>query len=1501
MKHKKMMKKVLSLILCLTLLFPEVPVRAEGETEGDTGEWENTSSEEGYGLKDPRLIRTGWDEFYEYDTIWFGSYVQDDITGEQKNSIRWRVLDVSGNEALLISDSILDVQPFHDVEDRAETMEVWWHDSTLRSWLNGYGEAENSAGKDYSGEGDSFITKAFTTVEREALIPDTQKAESGYCGLLKKELSEPDTLDKVGLIGPAEINEKSYCLFNKNGGPSNLGMRQKASNYVLAQSRGLLRYWLRMMYNRGWTEDCTIEYTEQFGKGYYVHDAESSQKHNDFIYYKNEAHGVVARIRLDLSQTDLWSYAGTTTNEGLDDFSDAAPMPVCVDYSRQVLPATEGLKLSDDGMTALSYEGESYVVVIPEGVEELDPDFYLNSVEICYLHLPSTLKSIPDECFRYEKRGKKKGDSDLTYVRFNDPSKSQLKTIGEYAFYDQQLFEILLPEGLEEIKAHAFDDGFRDVNGTIGSVGNHTNMNFPDGLKTIGENAFKNVEIQYFRFGSGLENLGKGAFLYSDIVTVDLSRCKKLKTIPEDCFRCSELNAGLLNVVLNDGLEEIGAGAFAVAGNDSKPIRIVVPDSVKSIGDEAFAGGSIEKLILPETLDYFGEHVISLAGSLHYLRLPKNLTKIDGIFRKLSYEDTIPRILVCEGDVSEVIWGGAAGNTYIPQYIIYGKAGTALEETARENNLTFYDCTKNPPPGDYEIRITERDLNVVADGDALCSYDENVLRLMGKGTYKISMKEGVSSTTDCIVIGSDCTVELDNVDIRTDSKKDYGIADWTYGGFAGIWIPTNSSAKVTILFKGTNTIKGSGSLIGIMKYSRNSAGQLTLKAASGTDADVISCNGIGYDDLSGNRPQDEYGNHYYHSHNITIESGTVKSSFGNCGSSNFQINGGVLETDSLGNLKVNGGTVKVKNGVDHFSKVRINDGDVSLTTIESESKIEMYGGRLNIKDYSHMDGELEYHGGYVFSGEEQIYPSPTPTGGDKKQVTSISLNKSELKLKAGESEKLTATIVPEDAEDKSVEWSSDNTSVATVDVSGNVIAVAEGTAKIKVTAKDGSGVSASCTVTVEKDGKDEPAPSPAAPIPGGEGATDPQPAITGEAEQSLLLVKGQKFALAQKDWNSSDKTVVAVSKGNVTVKKAGTAVLSRGKDAGKQEINVTAVDFPIGKADKTIKLFVGNNGMVTKLTELLDEYNEGKDASAQLAATYQSMAPDVATINEAGELMAVSKGKAVINAYVNGVVYKFTVKVADVDTTKPPFGDGEISIWAEPMQSYRIKAAGFNAKKAKYSSESENAIPENALKKGIAYEDDVVRITKAGKLTAIGVGETTITTSGGGKDFSFTVNVREPVRKSLHLNVKGNKTLKMYGTKGKLDWKAYDPEDLSKEISGVVAIKGNKITGGAVGKAVLKAEYEGFTYLVDVYVEDPSLKIEGELKGKPASAKWETTPGQTLTIVQTGVYQEVLFTSNKSSVAFVDEEGVIHARSKGNAKITAKVNGKRLTINVTVK
>ncbi|MBQ9465663.1 MAG: Ig-like domain-containing protein [Muribaculaceae bacterium] len=80
-------------------------------------------------------------------------------------------------------------------------------------------------------------------------------------------------------------------------------------------------------------------------------------------------------------------------------------------------------------------------------------------------------------------------------------------------------------------------------------------------------------------------------------------------------------------------------------------------------------------------------------------------------------------------------------------------------------------------------------------------------------------------------------------------------------------------------------------------------------------------------------------------------------------------------------------------------------------------------------------------------------------------ATSIEINNSELALNIGETITLTATVLPEDATDKSVTWTSDNESVATV-ADGVVTAIAAGTATITATTADGSNLSASCTVNV---------------------------------------------------------------------------------------------------------------------------------------------------------------------------------------------------------------------------------------------------------------------------------------------------------------------------------------------------------------------------------------------------------------------------------------------------
>ena len=80
-------------------------------------------------------------------------------------------------------------------------------------------------------------------------------------------------------------------------------------------------------------------------------------------------------------------------------------------------------------------------------------------------------------------------------------------------------------------------------------------------------------------------------------------------------------------------------------------------------------------------------------------------------------------------------------------------------------------------------------------------------------------------------------------------------------------------------------------------------------------------------------------------------------------------------------------------------------------------------------------------------------------------VTSITLNQTTASLKKGETLTLTATVAPSDAANKSVTWSSGNTSVATVSTSGVVTAVGEGTAVITVKTADG-GKTATCTVAV---------------------------------------------------------------------------------------------------------------------------------------------------------------------------------------------------------------------------------------------------------------------------------------------------------------------------------------------------------------------------------------------------------------------------------------------------
>ena len=80
------------------------------------------------------------------------------------------------------------------------------------------------------------------------------------------------------------------------------------------------------------------------------------------------------------------------------------------------------------------------------------------------------------------------------------------------------------------------------------------------------------------------------------------------------------------------------------------------------------------------------------------------------------------------------------------------------------------------------------------------------------------------------------------------------------------------------------------------------------------------------------------------------------------------------------------------------------------------------------------------------------------------KVTEITL--AALAIYVGESKAITATVKPDDATNKELTWTSSDETVATVDATGKVTGKKIGTATITATARDGSGVSGSCTVTV---------------------------------------------------------------------------------------------------------------------------------------------------------------------------------------------------------------------------------------------------------------------------------------------------------------------------------------------------------------------------------------------------------------------------------------------------
>lgn len=149
-----------------------------------------------------------------------------------------------------------------------------------------------------------------------------------------------------------------------------------------------------------------------------------------------------------------------------------------------------------------------------------------------------------------------------------------------------------------------------------------------------------------------------------------------------------------------------------------------------------------------------------------------------------------------------------------------------------------------------------------------------------------------------------------------------------------------------------------------------------------------------------------------------------------------------------------------------------NSNNMSVVTVDKDGKITAVGkGSAEVFCFLKSNGEVFAKCSVTVqipdTKPEPTKPEPKPTEPEVVKVSSITLNPDiSLKIKEGNSSKITATVVPSNATNSSVKWVSSSPDVATVDDNGNVTALKAGSTMITCTAVDGSGVSATCPVTV---------------------------------------------------------------------------------------------------------------------------------------------------------------------------------------------------------------------------------------------------------------------------------------------------------------------------------------------------------------------------------------------------------------------------------------------------
>lgn len=180
----------------------------------------------------------------------------------------------------------------------------------------------------------------------------------------------------------------------------------------------------------------------------------------------------------------------------------------------------------------------------------------------------------------------------------------------------------------------------------------------------------------------------------------------------------------------------------------------------------------------------------------------------------------------------------------------------------------------------------------------------------------------------------------------------------------------------------------------------------------------------------------------------------------------------------------------------------------------------------------------------------------------------LSLNESNVNLGKGSSYQLEAVVGPENADDKTVVWTTENADVATVSSKGNVTAKGCGECDIICTTNDGSGVTASCHIVVTQLVTSIKFADSKVILP------------LGETRDAGVTILPEDATNKEAEWSTSDSTIVSVtSDGKITALSGGDCEITCTSTDGSDKQATLKVHVPTFSVEKTEYTVTSKSGL----------------------------------------------------------------------------------------------------------------------------------------------------------------------------------------------------------------------------------------------------------------------------------------------------------------------------------